>query len=45
MKPENYLAEAFLFILMEEIFPSVNKPNKTGLIAVSLWKIGQEWIQ
>ena len=37
--------EAFLFILMEEIFTSVNKPNKTGLMAVSQWKPGQEWIQ
>ena len=30
---------------MEEIFTSVNKPNKTGLMAVSQWKPGQEWTQ
>ena len=29
---------------MEEIFASVNKSNKTSLIAVSLWKFGQKWI-
>ena len=42
---KSILFSALLFYLPGETFASVNKPNKTALMAVSQPKLGQKWIQ